>query len=599
MKPSQSRLSTPVVRLLSTASLLLTAIGCLHAAEAGNNAADKQGAGVTVYPKIDRPEFNYDVPNYTLSANGQEIPIRNYDPHDTNSTTRSNYYAHFGMPEKGKVTIIIDAKEEITSFKIRPNAYDIKGTVKGTKLGFTLEQSRYLAVEINGRKDLFILADPNETDRPSSSGTDSRSGKAVFNISKAPYSADGTGKKVATDAIKQAIEDAAKDEKGGIVYVPAGQYLTSGISLKNRVWLYLEPGAVLVADPDRTKWGNSRNPSAMINCRNIIDAKIYGRGVIYCRSVEADRELKKLKESQPEVYGSFRTLRLRPFEISGVTNFMIDGVLVNESSAWTIYIQKGKEITVANTKVVNAKVHSGTNDGINIGGGSKIHIRHCFVTTLDDAVCLKGIYGEINGVVLEDMVADSARSQIKFGMQGLAAVVDVTVRDFHGTAGAKGLDISHDMGQADYRKIRFFDSSFDRNGYPLRITIRDDASNWGGKGRGVASVVGVEFNNVDFYVGEGKSLFRISGYDPDNIARDLVFQNVRVNGKLLTDSDIGQGEGKLVTIGPYVANVKVQGTELKLAPWPPKKAVESPPPSKSRAGKAWEEAQAAKKEAKP
>lgn len=569
--------------------------GTLVAAPKTSEASGNSTSNVVVYPKIDRPEFDYNVPVYILKAGDKVVPIRHYNPHNNDSVTRTCYYAHFGV-SGGPVTIEIDAKEPIANFSIRPAAYQIQGTVKGSKLTFSLPQSRYLSVSINGRKDLFLLADPNESDRPSNSGTDPASGKKVFNIANSPFQADATGKNLATDAIKLAIEEAAKEEKGGIVYIPAGQYIIGGMSLKSKVWLYLEPGAVLVANPDRTKWENDKiKPVAMINCRGIQNAKIYGRGVIYCRGAVGANELKALKVSKPDIYGPYHTLRLRPFSISGVKNFTIDGVLINESSAWTLYIEKGDGINITNAKVVNVKLNSGTNDGINIGGGINITARHCFITTLDDAVCLKGIMGNVNNVLLEDFVADSARSAIKFGMQGVTSVNNVTVRDFHGTMSSKGLDISHDMGQADYRNFRILDSTFDRSGIPLRITIRDNAKNWGGKGRGVASVVGLELNNVDFIVDENSAKFSMSGYDPDNIVRDVTLNNVKVNGKLLSPSDVGQGKEKLIEIGPYVANVKVQGQAIAIAPWPPKKPGKgTPPPSQSRAGKNWEEKQAEK-----
>jgi hypothetical protein len=193
-------------------------------------------------------------------------------------------------------------------------------------------------------------------------------------------------------------------------------------------------------------------------------------------------------------------------------------------------------------------------------------------------------------VLLEDFVVDSARSAIKFGMQGLTPVENITVRDFHGTMSSKGLDISHDMGQEDYRNLSICRSSFDRTSYPLRISIRDNAENWGGKGRGVASVVGVELSDLDFMVPEDGSRFVIHGFDKDNIVRDVKIQNMRVNGRLLEDSDADpSGEG-ILSVGPFVSNITIQGRPVKLPPWPEIKSGKgTPPPSKSRAGKAWEE----------
>lgn len=551
-------------------------------------------ADVTVYPKIDHPAFDYNVPEFKVTVEGQSVPVRHYNPFNDASTSRVYYYAHFGV-SGGPAQVRIDVGEPITNAVIYPKAYGIEGKVEGSVLAFALDRSRYLAVSINGRKDLFLLADPNETDRPAASGVDPASGKPVFNITAEPFNADATGLSLTTAAITQAVAQAQQGPAGGIVYVPAGKYMTGKFNLGNKVWLYLEPGAVLIADTDRTKWRNEKiQPDAIINVGSAEDVKIYGRGVVFCNSIAINARLKELKESQPDVYGKYGNLRLRPFNIRSPKRFMLDGVLINESSAWTVYIQGGSDINVVNTKVLNLKLNAGTNDGINIGGGRNITVRHCFTSSLDDAVCLKGIMGTIDNVLLEDVVADSARSSIKFGMQGITPVMNVTVRDFHGTRGAKGLDISHDLGQSDYRNIRILDSTFTRSGYPLRITVRDNARNWGGSGCGVASVVGVELNRVNFDVPEDQGKFYFAGYDPDNVVRDIVLNEVVVSGKPLTAADVGAGKDKRIEIGPYVANVTVGGEAVAIPEWPPKKEVKNPPPSKSRAGKTWEETQSVK-----
>ena len=579
---------------------------------------------LVIYPKINHPQFLYEDDAYSMTVDGQNVPIRNYDPRHRKEAyerelpidrerkndpeykktdlykafmtakTRDYYYAQFSIGSK-PVAIEIDAKENINSFTIRPQIYKIQAKVNGSKLSFTLDSSRYLSVEINDRKDLFVLADPSENDQPASSGVDKWSKKKVFNIGQAPYSADAKGKNMATEAIKKAFEDASKE--GGIVYVPAGTYVTNRFSLKSKVWLYLEAGAVLVANPDRRVWRNSYTPDVMINCGSVNDSKVYGRGVIFLDTTAINAKLAELKKSEPKEYENLQNLRLRPFEIRKVSQFIIDGITVNESSAWTTYIQSGSNITISNYKVLNDKC-TGTNDGINCGGGQNIHVRHCFVSTLDDSVCLKGYMSDVNTVLIEDMVADSARSSLKFGLQANRPIVNITVKNFHGIRGGKGFDICHDAGQEDYRNIHILDSTFDRcDGYPLRAIIRDKNSK-GAWPRGVGSVVGIQLERVEFRLtNPDDSKMTFSGYDNNNVIRDIRFQDVTINGNVLTAADFGKNQS--VVIGPYVLDVLAQGKAVELPPKPPeKKAVKDPPPSKSRAGKAWEEKSGVSKEIK-
>ena len=59
--------------------------------------------------------------------------------------------------------------------------------------------------------------------------------------------ADGT-----TDSALKLQAALSTCPKGGTVYVPAGRYRTCSLFLKSNTTLYLEKGAVLLGDNDRT-----------------------------------------------------------------------------------------------------------------------------------------------------------------------------------------------------------------------------------------------------------------------------------------------------------------------------------------------------------
>src|SRR5687768_15086050 len=63
-----------------------------------------------------------------------------------------------------------------------------------------------------------------------------------FNVLK--YGAKNDSSKIATAAIKSAIEAASK-KGGGTVYFPAGKYLTGPIHLKNNITIFIDAGAEL------------------------------------------------------------------------------------------------------------------------------------------------------------------------------------------------------------------------------------------------------------------------------------------------------------------------------------------------------------------
>ena len=58
------------------------------------------------------------------------------------------------------------------------------------------------------------------------------------------YGAKNDSSKLATQAIKKAI-DAAVKNGGGTVYFPAGKYLTGAIHLKSNITIFIDAGAEL------------------------------------------------------------------------------------------------------------------------------------------------------------------------------------------------------------------------------------------------------------------------------------------------------------------------------------------------------------------
>lgn len=70
----------------------------------------------------------------------------------------------------------------------------------------------------------------------------------VFNVRNPLYGATGNGTTVDTTAFTAAIT-ACVAAGGGIVYVPAGTYVVSGLALASNITLQLAAGAVLLLDP--------------------------------------------------------------------------------------------------------------------------------------------------------------------------------------------------------------------------------------------------------------------------------------------------------------------------------------------------------------
>src|SRR5277367_6114859 len=64
------------------------------------------------------------------------------------------------------------------------------------------------------------------------------------------FKAKGDGSVKDTASIQAAI-DAASQHGGGVVFFPAGAYLSGTIHLKSNITLDLAPGAIIMASPDQ------------------------------------------------------------------------------------------------------------------------------------------------------------------------------------------------------------------------------------------------------------------------------------------------------------------------------------------------------------
>ena len=329
---------------------------------------------VDVYPMYAGGTLNVPSALYTnVTADGVKVPVIQYgqDEYD---------YGEFSM-KKGPVEVEITFKDTITSYEISPKKLGIQGTVSGNKLRFTMEKDEYLIVKINSNnRRLILTADPAETDVPNTRGA------GIFNVSAAPYSADGTGVHFATDAIQKAIDDAAAygtKAKPGVVYVPAGVYQTGSLMLRSNVSLYLEGGAVLLGATRIQEWiPKGRKTSIgrgvtylVFTDDGTVNTKVYGRGTV-------DGNAK-----------TFKTMGGWKYAVEGLapvntSHFATDGIVYRGSGVWCVVPAFSNNLSFTNFKVFN-NVGYGEDDGIDINGCQDVVVRNSISVNWDDPYSTK------------------------------------------------------------------------------------------------------------------------------------------------------------------------------------------------------------------
>lgn len=114
---------------------------------------------------------------FSVKVNEQNIWTENYTVHMDTSKMPKWFDAPYVMKEQiihqasfsaeGALRVSILIPEEIENATIRPLSRDIKTTVSGKELTFTIPGPDQLYIEINDLPPLCLFADPLETERPS------------------------------------------------------------------------------------------------------------------------------------------------------------------------------------------------------------------------------------------------------------------------------------------------------------------------------------------------------------------------------------------------------------------------------------------------
>ncbi|RYX86351.1 glycoside hydrolase family 28 protein [bacterium] len=233
---------------------------------------------------------------------------------------------------------------------------------------------------------------------------------AVFNVSA--YGAKGDGTALNTTAIQSAI-DAASKAGGGIVYLPAGKYLSGSLHLKSNVELRLERGAVLQgstsrADYPRGNWTALLDADGQKNIKLSGSGTIDGQGLLLAKDVmrraaqgEFGAQSAELNQSRlrslelPDAEFSQKTLGNRANEsdrpmiirLTGCRNVGVAGVTLRNSSGWVSKYDSCDDVTIKGVKVDSTVYWN--NDGFDITDCHNVKISDCDINSADDGICLK------------------------------------------------------------------------------------------------------------------------------------------------------------------------------------------------------------------
>jgi hypothetical protein len=231
------------------------------------------------------------------------------------------------------------------------------------------------------------------------------------------------------------------------------------------------------------------------------------------------------------VDGSRCTTHARNLVYVQGSDIRLEGVILRDSSTWTIPIRRSDRVNVENVKLLGYRANS---DGIDICNSRDVSVEGCFIRTLDDLIVVKTDKGQgearrisVRNCVLWNEVAHA----LSIGAELRENVDDVVFAD---------CDIIHDKGRewslrvyhcdaARISNVRFEDLRIGES--PRLISLWIDKAVWT-RDAERGHIAGVVFRNIRATADPPR--IELKGFDPSHLIENIEFRNVVVNGKPLT-----------------------------------------------------------------
>jgi hypothetical protein len=379
----------------------------------------------------------------------------------------------------GKVEVMVTSlQKKFTSARIRPLSYGIEPQIKANTLLFSLTRPRNLSIELDGDifNNLQLFAGTPETSIPDSTDTNT-------------------------------------------IYYGPGVHNVGTLHLTSGKNIYLAGGAVVEGQ-------------FLIDHQENIH--ISGRGIFY---QPLNNDIK---------YGNGRRDAIR---IDFSKNITVEGLIIIPNS-YTVLMGGSNNVQLRNIKSFSA---GGNNDGIDVFCSRDVLMDGIFMRNSDDCIAIYGhrwkYYGNVSNITVRNAIlwADVAHP-ILVGTHGDPDHPD-TLSGLH----FENIDIlDHHENQVDYqgcmslnagdsnliRNVRFEDIRVEdfRKGQLVNLRIMYNKKYNTAPGKGIENVL---FRNIS-YTGSHASLSVIAGYDDAHQVKNVMFENLCINGTLVSDSMPGK-----------------------------------------------------------
>lgn len=362
-----------------------------------------------------------------------------------------------------------------------------------------------------------------------------------FNILK--YGARPDTTVLSTNAIQKAI-DACHAKGGGRVVIPAGQYKTGSIFLKDNVHLYLSAGATLYGSPYKKDYTAVKTVYKAFRLETSTIQLIYAEG-IKNSGISGDGTIDgqgRFFQRAPGVTGHDEGIE-RPHLLRFINcrDITVTDVTLRNSGCWMQHYLACDNVRISGVRVYNHSTKN--NDAVDIDGCRNVVISGLVCDSDDDGITLKSTSPRVTeNVNITGCVVSSHCNAIKLGTESVGGFRNILISDciikpsehdsmiFGYEKGISGVSIEMTDGGI-LENVTVSDLIIDGPQAPLYVRLGNRARPWSADAApaGVGILRNVTISNIlAVNVGNlGSSVTGIPGYPVENISiRDVTIRNI-------------------------------------------------------------------------
>lgn len=422
------------------------------------------------------------------------------------------------------------------------------------------------------------------------------------------YGAVADGKTINTNAIQIAI-DAAEEQGGGVVEVPAGTWRSGSIFLKKGVELYLAENAVLLGSdqiedyPKReTRIEGHFEPwrMALVNAQEVDHVRISGKGVLDGNGITFWARFWQRRRENPKCT-NLEVERPRLVFIDRCKDVRVEGISLRYSGFWNLHLYRCSDVVLEGLNITSPTRHTShrnymtpeilkamekdasagnqplkdnilgpSTDGIDIDSSQKVTVRKCYISVNDDNIALKGSKGPladqdqdsppVEDILVEDCEFGDGNGMITCGSEA-TLVLNVTVKNCRITGDATMLTLKLRPDTPQHYENILIDGIKLEGGKGRMLNVAPWKQFFDLKGQSppARTVNNITIRNV---TGEFYTLGSLGGNAGDTL-RDITLENIDLK---LEDAGFEPKDVKDFT----AKNVRINGKELEVAEFPEK-----------------------------